>query len=98
MHAVGQPAILAGCLEILAGAEAGEQNGERAARLLGAAAALREMFGYPVEPLDRRFYDQSVSATREQLTPGQFGAAWAEGQALSLEQLLADVLGEETDG
>jgi hypothetical protein len=92
-----QRSVLAFCLEILAGAEAGEHRGERAAQLLGAAAALREALAYPVEGADRPLYDWAVSATRDQLTPERFAAAWVAGQALTPEQVLADVLVEEAD-
>ncbi len=85
---LGQKMWFAPCLEILAGVEATEGNGERAARLLGAAAALREAIGYPVEPPDRIFYDWSVSTTRDRLSPEQYMAAWAAGQALTLEQAI----------
>jgi hypothetical protein len=92
-----QRALLAPCLEILAGAEAGKKCGARAAQLLGAAAALRGVLGYPVERIDLRFHDWAVSATRDQLTPEEFAAAWAAGRALTLEQVLADILEEQAD-
>lgn len=92
-----QRSVLAFCLEILAGAEAGEHRGERAAQLLGAAAALREVLAYPVEGADRPLYDWAVRTTRDQLTPEEFAAAWAAGQALTPERVLADVLADLAD-
>ena len=64
----------------------------RAARLLAAAAALRERTGAPVMVADRGYYDQIVERSRQQLTPTLFAAAWDEGRALPLEDVVADAL------
>jgi predicted ATPase/DNA-binding CsgD family transcriptional regulator len=64
----------------------------RAARLLAAAAALRERTGAPVMVADRGYYDQIVERSRQQLTPTLFTAAWDEGRALPLEDVVADAL------
>ena len=44
---------LAECLEGLAGVAVAQQHLERAARLLGAAAALREAIGAPLSPREQ---------------------------------------------
>ncbi len=62
----------------------------RAARLLGAAATLREAGGTPLRPVDRADYDRTVTAARTALGDNAFAAAWAEGRALSLEQTVAE--------
>jgi tetratricopeptide (TPR) repeat protein len=65
---------------------------ERAARLLGAAAALREEIGTPVPAVERADYDQALAQARDQLGPAAFEAAWAEGQAMNWEQAVAYAL------
>ena len=59
---------------------------DRAARLLGAAAALRDQIGTPVPPVERAEYDRAVALARVQLDPASFSVAWDEGLALSWEQ------------
>jgi predicted ATPase/DNA-binding SARP family transcriptional activator len=60
----------------------------QAARLFGAAAALREVSGGPRPRLDRADYDRDVAAVRAQLDEKSFAAAWAEGHAMPLEQAI----------
>ncbi len=66
----------------------------RAARLLGAAAALLEALGADsrMDPADRAEYDRDVAAVRAQLDEALFVAAWAEGRAMTLEQAIAYAL------
>jgi hypothetical protein len=61
----------------------------RAARLAGAAAALRDALDVPLRPNQREVYDQAMRTVRAALGEESFSAAWAEGQALSLEQAIA---------
>ncbi len=65
----------------------------RAARLFGAAAALRASVGSVIDLVDRPEYDRLLAILREQLDsppdsvqPGAYQLAWAEGQAMSLNQ------------
>jgi hypothetical protein len=68
---------------------------ERAARLCGAAAALREAIGAPLSAAERTDFDRTVAAVRAALGEEAFAAVWACGQALPLEQAIAEALGEE---
>ena len=43
---------------------------------------------------DLRMFEQTVATLRDQLPPTTFGAAWAEGRALTLDQAVALALGE----
>jgi hypothetical protein len=61
----------------------------RAARLLGAGEALREAIGVPQVPRERAELERPVAAARAALGEGSFGAAWAEGRALTIEQAIA---------
>jgi predicted ATPase/class 3 adenylate cyclase len=82
------------CLEALAGVFASQARLERAARLLGAAAPLREAFSTPMSPADRREYDRNVARVRAQLREAAFGAAWTQGRAMKLEEAVCVALEE----
>jgi hypothetical protein len=65
---------------------------ERTARLLGAAEALRAAIGLPLPPAERPDYERTVAAARAQLDEAAFATAWAQGRAMSLDQLVAYAL------
>jgi predicted ATPase len=65
---------------------------ERAVRLFGAMEALYEALGRRLLPTLRADYDASVATVRNQLGEVTFSAAWAEGRAMSLEQVIAEAL------
>ena len=67
----------------------------RAAQLLGAAAGLRESIGAPRSPGERRPYERLVAGVSTRLDEATFAAAWAAGQAMSLEQAIAYALAGE---
>lgn len=79
-------------LERLARVAGAEGNAQRAARLLGAAANLRETIGAPLPPVDRPEYERCVAAARSVLGEAAFTAAWAKGQVMTLEEALHDAL------
>ncbi len=81
--------IIALSLEKLAGVAVGQGQAGRAARLLGAAEALREAINVPVESVDRVDYARIVAATSACLERGVFARAWARGRAMELEQAIA---------
>lgn len=60
-----------------------------AARLLGAAHAVRERTGIVRFRVYDAEYSASVDATRKALTETEFDAAWAAGAALSAEEAIA---------
>jgi len=59
---------------------------ERAARLFGAAEALRDTTGRTLSPADRAEHQRHVDAVRGALGTEQFDAAWADGQAMPFER------------
>ena len=79
---------MAECLEGLAVSAASEAQPERAARLLGSAARLRETIGAPVHPVDRADHERAVEVSRSALGAAAFETAWASGQAMSLEDVI----------
>src|SRR5205085_8819992 len=80
---------IAYCLEGLASVVAAQGEDNWAARLWGAAAFLRESCGIPLSPPDRIDYEQAVAATRMHLGKQAFEAAWDQGRAMTLDQVLA---------
>jgi len=64
--------------------------GERAARLLGAAAALREAIGAPLPPIDRAEHERAVAAARGALGEQGFAAAFASGRELPPAGIVAE--------
>ncbi len=71
---------------------------ERAARLLGAAEALREALGLGIQGAARywrRLSERMGEAVRAASLEQAFAAAWAEGRAMSLEQAIGAALEAE---
>ena len=63
-----------------------------AVRLAGAAAALREQIGVPVEEWQRATYDHGLELVRSAMPPETFLEAWAAGFALPLPAAIAEAL------
>jgi len=62
---------------------------QTAARLCGAAEAIRQRTGQVRFPMYQADYDAAVSAARDALGQQDFDAAWAEGAAMTTEEALA---------
>ena len=93
---LGDRELLAAGLERLAEVIAAQESGGSptqgapwAAKLLGAAASLREAISAPIPPLERAAHECAISAIRAQLGEEAFGATWAEGQSMTPDQALA---------
>jgi len=92
LRALGTRWKLPECLEVLACVASATTEPERAARLFGAAEALREHSGAPLVRADRPAYDRGVAATRAALADAAFAAAWAAGRAMSPWQAMEEAL------
>jgi non-specific serine/threonine protein kinase len=68
---------------------------ERAAKLYGAAEALRRAVGAPLSPVDLPDHEHSLAAARAQLEEAVWEEAWAEGQAMTIEEAVEYALFEE---
>ena len=91
---LGNWAYGAYCLESFAGLAEARAQGARAARLWGAAEALRTNIGAPL-PLDARLlYEPSMAAARSQLGEEAWEAAFAQGTAMSPGEAAEYALGE----
>jgi tetratricopeptide (TPR) repeat protein len=68
---------------------------EKAARLLGATAALMSAIGFDHQAGDQLEIDKYEADVRARLDEDVFKAAWAEGQAMTLEQAVAYALEDD---
>ncbi|HEV8339255.1 MAG TPA: tetratricopeptide repeat protein [bacterium] len=73
----------------LATVATGREEFERAAVLFAAADALRLSIGVPLPPFIRAKYEELLEGTRSALGEDAFTRAWAQGQALTPEQVAA---------
>jgi non-specific serine/threonine protein kinase len=79
-------------LPVLAGAMYAKGHTEHAARLFGAAAALREGLGTPLPPVVRSTHDRTVAAVRAALGEDAFREAWAAAATMSADEAVACAL------
>jgi non-specific serine/threonine protein kinase len=84
----GDRHMVAWCLDGLAGVAVAEGQPVRAARLFGAAEALREAIGAPMSAATRAAFERHVAAARAAAGEAAFAAAWAEGRTMTPEQAL----------
>ena len=96
LHLQGSRYGMAGCLQGLAAVLCTLGQLERGVRLFGAAAALRAAVGLPESPAKRATCERDVARARAAVGDDAFVAAWAAGQEMSLEQVIAEAL--EADG
>ncbi|GHO77935.1 hypothetical protein KSD_57060 [Ktedonobacter sp. SOSP1-85] len=96
-YQVHDRAIQAEALEGLAALAAAQDNPLQAARLFGAAAALREETGAILPPCNRSRYDQHLERAQACMDEVSWEHVWQAGQSLLLTQLLPDVLMEADD-
>ena len=75
--------------ECLARLAAGDGNHQHAARLFGAAAAIRDDKCIARFPMYQASYEAAVESSRHALGHQAFDTAWAEGAALSIEEAIA---------
>ena len=57
-----------------------------AARLFGAAEALREKIGIPMTVREREEYDRQVADLRAGMAKERFESAWKQGRSMSMDQ------------
>lgn len=106
-HEIGDKGGIAWCLEKLAeialttgqqaSASRRDEGFRRAARLFGAAEALRAPVNSSIDLVDQPEYERLVAIVRAELDEAAFTDAWAEGQAMTLEQTIKYALTVEPD-
>ena len=91
---IGDRSGIAWCLEKLAEGALFESRARssrdglaRAARILGAAAAIRAPLGSVIDPADEPEHERNRAALREALGEADFQTAWAAGEALAAQGL-----------
>ena len=103
---LGNRGAAARCLECLAfvaiaqtgvpGATDGQSSLRKAARMFGAASAVRESSASNMEPKEQAEYGRELAKLRARLDGESLNAAWAHGRAQSLEQAIQSVIGDPT--
>jgi non-specific serine/threonine protein kinase len=86
---------LADALESLAGAVGLLGKHRQAARLWGAAAALREATGWHWWAAERRLLEPQLIAARSRMDEADWEAAFEEGKAMNLEEAVRYALSDE---
>lgn len=75
-------------LECFAMLAVAEEEPQLAAKLFGAAEAIREMTGHKPTDEEQAEETQSISRLRSMLPEVEFNALWAEGKSLTMEQAI----------
>jgi len=94
---IGSLEYVAHFLEGFAGLAGARAQGARAARLWGAAEALRETISDPLAPADRPEYERSMAAARAGLGEASWEASFAEGKSMLLEEAVEYALSGEVE-
>jgi tetratricopeptide (TPR) repeat protein len=89
---LGAQGNLVAYLESLADVYVEQHRVEQAIRVLAAADAHRTDRGHPLYPAEQRRVESIIAKARTEAGPIRFGLAWASGRALTLTQVLHDVL------
>lgn len=91
---LGQKRGIARLLDCFACLAAAQSKPERALRLAGAAAALRQTLGAPLSPAEQDKLEKNIQPARQALTHGTGATAWMEGWAMSAEKAIDYALAE----
>ena len=94
MRQLGNQSGIAESLESMAGVVQGQGRPGRAARLGGAASALRESIGSPRHPAEQAEMDKTIASVREALGEEAFAAAWDAGRATPWKQAVEYALAD----
>jgi predicted ATPase len=83
---------IARLLECFASSAAAQSKPERALRLAGAAAALRQNIGAPLTHAEQSKLENGLEPARQSISIAAGSAAWLEGWALPIEKALEEAL------
>jgi non-specific serine/threonine protein kinase len=84
--------MIAQCLDGLAMVAAQQEQRTQALRLAGASLSLSDLTMQPAYPIERADVDRTLASVRQALGEERAAAAWAEGQAMTLEEAVAYAL------
>jgi hypothetical protein len=65
--------------------------------MLSASKGQLNAMGATVQPGDKHEVDRFMSNVRQQLSEDDFNATWAEGQSMTMQQAIAEVMSEPSD-
>ena len=85
---LGGHAAIAHQLECFAFIAGVSRQNERAAKLLGAAEALRQSINSSMTPMERPEYDRAVAQFRQQMDEATFQSAWEGGRSLTMDEAI----------
>ena len=83
---IGHRGAVAHQLECFAFIAKALEQPERAAKLLGAAEALREVSSSPMTPQERAEFEREVADLRAGMDEASFTSNWAQGRSMTMEQ------------
>ncbi len=89
-ESLARAGLLTKALERLANVAIEQGDPTWAAQFLGRAETLRKSMATPISSVDHVAYERSISTARAYLGEKAFAAAWAEGQTIPSEHILAD--------
>jgi tetratricopeptide (TPR) repeat protein len=87
-HKLGHRRGMAVVLEHLAACTGYDNRPGCALKLAGAAAVMRENLGISLSPAEQEELDRTIGLAREKLLEAELKSAWAEGRAMSADQVL----------
>jgi predicted ATPase len=89
---LGQKRGMARLLDGLACWEAAQSQPERALRLAGAAAAMRQVLGTPLPLAEQTKLEKTLERARKSVSPAVAAAAWMDGWTTPADQAIEDAL------
>ncbi|MGA2461184.1 MAG: tetratricopeptide repeat protein [Candidatus Bathyarchaeia archaeon] len=96
LQEMGMKEEIAECLEEFAGLASKQGQAERAARIFGAAEALREKVNANLAPAERTENERTyITPARSALGETKFAEAWAEGRSMTMEESITQALEKE---
>jgi hypothetical protein len=94
---IGHRGAVAHQLECFAFIAKAQEQGERAAKLLSVAQALRDASGSTRTPQEQIEYDRELAGLRAGMDEKEFDLFWEEGQSMSMEQAVDFALKENDE-
>ena len=92
---LGNRGAIANQLESFAFLAIIQEEPQRAAKLLGAAEALREKIQSPMTDYEQIEYGRSVAQLRSMLTETELNSIWSEGRLITMDEAIQFALGHE---
>jgi hypothetical protein len=91
---MGHRSAVAHQLECLAFIAKAIEQPDKAARLLGAAEALRQKINVEMTPPEREEYEKEVADLKANMDGKEFASLWADGRSMEMDQAIELALGE----